>query len=236
MDKELIGKLKTFTVLYVEDELGIRVNISEVLKGLFGKVFIAKNANEAYVKYLENKPTLIITDIRMSGMNGIELIKKIRKFDKNISVIVTSAHTDVDLLLSATELNLVKYIVKPVNFDKLFEALKKFVETFEEKIIRSLSKDWFYDNKKCIIKCGENIFQLTKKENKFLKLLLNKKRVITYEELENQVWEKDEAITSNAMRLFIKNFRKKLPKNYLKNIQNMGYIIDSSYLDEMARY
>ncbi len=52
---------------------------------------------------------------------------------------------------------------------------------------------------------------------------VSKDRIITYEELENSVWDEDSIMTSNAMRLFIKNFRKKLPENFLKNIQGVGY-------------
>ena len=64
---------------------------------------------------------------------------------------------------------------------------------------------------------------LTKKENQFLKLLIQKDRIISYAEMENIIWNEDSVMTPNAMRLFIKNFRKKLPEDVLKNIQGTGY-------------
>ena len=79
MDKALISKLSSFSVLYAEDEEGIRNNINEILKQLFKKTFVAKNAKEAFNMYESNKPDLIITDIKMPNETGIELIKKIRK-------------------------------------------------------------------------------------------------------------------------------------------------------------
>ncbi|MBP6715134.1 MAG: response regulator transcription factor, partial [Aliarcobacter sp.] len=136
---------------------------------------------------------------------------------------ITSAHTDLDYLLQAAELHLVKYIVKPMTQDKLMNALEAFINTYDEDKIYNLIPNWIFDYKEAIISNGNEIFTLTKKENTFLRLLVTKNRLITYEELENNVWDDDSIMTANAMRLFIKNFRKKLPENFLKNIQGVGY-------------
>ena len=63
MQKDLINKLTAFSVLYVEDEDGIRNNIEEILKYFFKEVSSAKNVSEAYMKYLQNKPDLILQDL-----------------------------------------------------------------------------------------------------------------------------------------------------------------------------
>lgn len=223
MQNDFINKLNAFSVLYVEDEDGIRNNIEEILQHLFKETNSAKNASEAYLKYVEHNPDLIITDIKMGAETGIDLIKKIRKSDSKTRIIITSAHTDLDYLLQAAELHLVKYIVKPITQDKLMEALQAFVNTYDENKIYNLSLNWIFDYKEAIVSNGNEIFNLTKKENIFLKLLITKNRLITYQELENYVWDEDSIMTANAMRLFIKNFRKKLPLNSLKNIQGVGY-------------
>jgi DNA-binding response OmpR family regulator len=223
MQNNFTNKLNAFSVLYVEDEDGIRNNIEEILQHLFKETSSAINANEAYTKYLEFNPDLIITDIKMGAETGIDLIKKIRKSDSKTRIIVTSAHTDLDYLLQATELHLVKYIVKPITQDKLMNALEAFINTYNEDKIYNLTLNWIFDYKEAIVSNGNEIFNLTKKENNFLKLLITKNRLITYEELENSVWDEDMVMTANAMRLFIKNFRKKLPENFLKNIQGVGY-------------
>lgn len=67
----------------------------------------------------------------------------------------------------------------------------------------------------------------------FLKLLVSKNRIITYEELENSIWDDDSVMTANAMRLFIKNLRKKLPENFLKNVQGIGYYHDSKAIQDL---
>ena len=223
MQNDFINKLNAFTVLYAEDEDGIRNNIQEILQHLFKEVYSAKNASEAYMKYLETNPDLIITDIKMGNETGIDLVKKIRKSDSKTRIIITSAFTDLEYLLQATELHLIKYIVKPITQDKLMEALEAFVNSYDNSKIYNLIPNWIFDYSKAIVSNGKEEFTLTKKENTFLKLLISKNRIITYEELETNIWDEDSVMTSNAMRLFIKNFRKKLPKDFLKNIQGVGY-------------
>lgn len=223
MQKDFLNKLCAFNVLYVEDEDGIRNNIEEILKHLFKEVSSAKNVSEAYMKYIQNKPDLIITDIKMSNETGIDLIKKVRQTDSKTRIIITSAFTDLDYLLQATELHLIKYIVKPITNDKLMEALESFVKSYDDNKIYNLTKNWIFDSGKSIVSNGNEDFILTKKESIFLKLLIIKNRVITYEELESHIWDEDSIMTSNAMRLFIKNLRKKLPENFLKNMQGVGY-------------
>ena len=226
MNKPFIKKLKAYTVLYLEDEDGIRNNISEILEELFAKVSTAKNSAEAMIKYNENKPDLIISDIQLQGKTGIDFIKEIRKFDSKTRVIITSAFTDLNYMLDATELHLVKYIVKPITNDKLFEALETFVNTYESNKNFTLSDGYIYDSKNLTIKKEDEVIILTKKEAIFLGLLLNKNRLITYEELETKIWDDESVMTPNAMRLFVKNFRKKLPKDILKNVQGMGYKLE----------
>lgn len=226
MNHELINKLQSFTLLYAEDEIGIQKNIYEILDCMFKNIYLAKDGEEAYKVYLDKKPDLIITDIQMPKMNGLELIKKIRETNPKVRVIITSAHTDLDYLLDATELHLVKYIVKPITEDKLTLALNAFVNSYENTTVYNLIPSWIYDESKSLIKGPEEEFILTKKENNFLMMLIIKGRIISYQEIENILWEDSSVMTQNALRLFIKNLRKKLPKNLLKNIQGTGYRLD----------
>ena len=223
MQETMINKLSAFKVLYVEDENGIRENIKEILEHYFKETNTAKNASEAYQKYLQNKPDLIITDIQMVGENGLDLIKRIRQSDSKTRIIITSAHTDLEYMLQATELHLIKYIIKPITHDKLINALEAFIKSYDDNKIYSLNEKWIFDFSKAIISNNEEEYDLTKKEVLFLKKLITKNRIITYEEMENLIWDEDSVMTPNAMRLFIKNFRKKLPPKSLKNIQGTGY-------------
>lgn len=223
MNYNLINQLRGFTLLYAEDEAGIQNNIHEILDCMFKEIYLAKDGEEAYKIYLEKKPDLIITDIKMPKMTGLELIKKIRETNPKVRVIITSAHTDLNYLLDATELHLVKYIVKPITEEKLTTALTAFIDSYENSTVYNLIPSWIYDESKALVKGPDEEFILTKKENMFLKMLIIKGRIITYTEIENILWEETSIMTQNALRLFIKNLRKKLPKDILKNVQGTGY-------------
>lgn len=223
MNYNLINQLRGFTLLYAEDEAGIQNNIHEILDCMFKEIYLAKDGEEAYKIYLEKKPDLIITDIKMPKMTGLELIKKIRETNPKVRVIITSAHTDLNYLLDATELHLVKYIVKPITEEKLTTALTAFIDSYENSTVYNLIPSWIYDESKALVKGPDEEFILTKKENMFLKMLIIKGRIITYSEIENILWEETSIMTQNALRLFIKNLRKKLPKDILKNVQGTGY-------------
>ncbi len=222
--KEELENLKNYTVLYAEDEKGTRENIAELLKMMFGKVFVAENGDDAYELYLKHMPDLVITDIKMPGLDGIELAKEIRKISSSTQIIIISAYTDVDYMLSAVELSLIRYIVKPLTETKLSRALEIFLKNKEKKNIHELAEGWIYDEDKHLVIDNEgNEYKLTKKENRLLKLLIEKDRTVDYKEIETYVWGYDNAMSQNALRLLAKNLRKKLPEGLIQNIHAVGY-------------
>ncbi|OCL84982.1 Sporulation initiation phosphotransferase F [Arcobacter porcinus] len=225
MKKNLIN-LKKYKVLYIEDDLGIQKNIKEILEHYFREVFTASNLFEAVSIYDDEYLDLIITDIKLENDNGIDFIKRVRQNDKNIRVIITSAYTNLDYLLEATELNLTKYIVKPINNEKLLEAFELFLKSFEDINLYYINEDYSINFDKSIVLNNKEEIVLTKKETMFLKLLIDKNRVIPYEEIQNYFCEDDTIMSQNALRLFIKNLRKKIPKDFLKNSQGVGYFIN----------
>jgi DNA-binding response OmpR family regulator len=221
-----LDDLKNYTILYAEDETGIQEEISEILELLFKEVYLASNGVEAQELYLNNKPDLIITDIKMPKLNGLDFIKELRQKDNLTAIAITSAFTDTELILLATELNLLKYIVKPLTKEKLFEIFKKFLDKKKDTDIVFLNDTFIYDIKNSLIKNEEDIYILTLKEHNFLKHILKKNAIVSYEEIE-YILEIDSFYNDNAIRQFIKKIRKKLPKGFLKNIQNQGYIISN---------
>ncbi len=225
MDKEFLEKLKTLRVLYAEDEVGIRENIADSLSYYVKEVYQASNGSEAYRIYEDKKPDIILSDIHMPVLNGIDFIKKVRKTNRSIPVVMITAHTDKKYLLDAVELHMEKYIVKPIELEVLFEALKHCVNllNLNKTFVLDVDKDYIYDtDKKELLYKNESII-LNKKEILFFEvLLLNQNRIVSYEELQSKVWG-DDVMTDSALRSLVRNLRKKLPTDIIFNLSGVGY-------------
>ncbi len=218
-------EFKNIKILYVEDETLIRENAISYLQRLFDHVYEAKDGLEALEVIKKENPHIIITDIKMPRMTGIELVKKIRENNSEVQVIMLTAFTDSEYLIPAVELGLVKYLIKPIMHNKIFPVLQQCVKNIKNKtsniIVISSSCSFDIFNKTLI---NENkVIKLSKNELMLLDLLAaNANRILTYKEIENNIWY-DSFMSEDAIRSLIRNLRKKLPKNCLENIAKVGY-------------
>jgi len=227
MKKDFFDKLKNMTILYAEDEEGIRKNISDSLSYYVKEVYEAQNGSIAYDIYKEKSPNIILSDIHMPIMDGIEFVKKVRLENREIPVVMITAHTDKKYLLEAVELHMEKYIIKPVDIDVLFDVLEQCVSVLNINRIVSLSVDsnYVYDYDKKELQYKNELVILNKKEMSFLEFLIsNQSRVVTYEELQEYVWG-DDVMTDSALRSLVRNLRKKLPTDIIFNLSGVGYRI-----------
>lgn len=225
MAKDIINKMQNLTLLYAEDEEGIRKNIADSLGYYVKKVIEASNGAEAFELYAQEKPDIILTDIHMPVLNGIEFVKKVRQIDKKIPIIMITAHTDKEYLLEAVELKMEKYIVKPIELEVLFEVFKKSLETisFHNNISLEIDENYIYNYDKKELKYKEEIVLLNKKEISFFELLIkNQNRIVSYDELQQNVWI-DDVMTDSALRSLVRNLRKKLPTDIIFNLSGIGY-------------
>jgi two-component system, OmpR family, response regulator VanR len=216
---------RKYTILYIEDDEGVRTINCRFLNRMFNELYEAKDGIEGYELYKKYHPDIILTDIKMPRLDGISLAKKIREKDSTTKIIISTAFSEKSYLLDAIELNLEKYIIKPLTSRNLMPALTKAVEGLEkQKDFKIMLDDNFYfDNNTSLFYFNDKVIDLPKKELLFLKLLtLNKDRVVSYEEIEQNIWE-DEYMSLNSLRTSIGFLRKKIPFNCIKNISNMGY-------------
>jgi len=122
-------ELKNITILYVEDNEMVRDQTEKIFKKLFKKIYVCVDGLDGFRKYQENLDEIdvIVTDINMPRLDGLEMIKKINKLNDSIATIVTTAHTDSDKLLEAIDINIDKYITKPVQIKELTVAIVDLV-------------------------------------------------------------------------------------------------------------
>lgn len=123
-----MSELKEFNILFVEDETEVVHSFSRILNMLFDNVFHAHNGLEALEIINQNKIDIVLTDIKMPEMNGIELIKEIKKIDSELPIFVTTAFTDMDLIKQTKELKVNNYFVKPLDVQELLNSCKEILK------------------------------------------------------------------------------------------------------------
>lgn len=221
----VLSRLKSKTILIVEDEAIIRNNIASTMKHFFKDVFTAFDGMDGLEKYEANLPDIIMTDLKMPNMSGFEMISELRARDCKSYTIIVSAHTDTELLLDAIHNGVDRYIVKPVMEDDLFSAFKAYTEKVDKTLpkITNLDEVTQIDiDKGEILKEGE-IFSLNKKEIFLLKLMLpDESKTFTYEEIEYHVWG-EKSMSLAAIRTLVRDLRKKLGTEFLQNVSGIGY-------------
>ena len=225
MTKDVIEKLQRLTLLYAEDEEKIRKNIADSLSYYVKEVIEARDGVEAYEFYLQKKPDIVLSDIHMPNLNGIDFVKKVREENKSIPIVIITAHTDKEYLLEAIELKMEKYIVKPIELESLLNVLEKCVYLLElnQKILLKIDENYIYDYDKKELRYKDEIVLLNKKEISFFELLIrNQNRIVSYEELQDKVWI-DDVMTDSALRSLVRNLRKKLPTDIIFNLSGIGY-------------
>ncbi|RXJ90265.1 two-component system response regulator [Arcobacter sp. CECT 8983] len=122
--QDKIEKLRALKLLFVEDEDDLIEIISDTLDKLDTNYLTAKNGEEA-LKIIEENPDLsmVITDINMPVMNGLEMIEELKKRDINLPIIVMSAHTEIEYINKAKDLGVNDYLLKPFDFIKFINLI-----------------------------------------------------------------------------------------------------------------
>ncbi len=233
MVKSLAGFFKGMSLLYAEDEMISRTLYEDYFKAYFKIIYVAKNGQEALDFYTEKRPDILILDINMPILNGLDVCKAVRAKDKKTKIIVLSARTDKEALLEAIELGLTTYLEKPLKKEQLEEALNKLAEELGKStkvLLRQMDDNsYFWDTKKRELLLNSEIIALTKKEKLLLELLVNTHHdKITYQHIYDTVWFEDynaEYYSELSIKSLIKKLRAKLPKNTIKNSYGLGYYL-----------
>lgn len=123
--KEDENILSNITLLFVEDEEMARLELSKYLKRRVGRLIVGKDGVEGLELLKKYNPDMVVTDLKMPGKTGIEMLKEAREYGYDGGVIINSALSDSETILEAVDLGIVKYIVKPVDTNKLLEAMNE---------------------------------------------------------------------------------------------------------------
>lgn len=131
--KKLVGFSKTLKVLVVEDNEDARKQAIKLLSNFFDDITEACDGADGLAKFKDGNYELIISDINMPNMDGIEMSRKIREIDKDIPILILSAYDDSSYFLETIKLDITGYVLKPINIQQLVDSLNKIIEKIKLK-------------------------------------------------------------------------------------------------------
>ncbi len=237
--------MKPLTLLYIEDDTDIQEIYIEFLNDYVETVHLANDGETGYDMYLEYKPDIILLDINMPKLDGLTLAEKIRKTDKNVQIIITTAYGEQEKLLKAIELYLVKYILKPIDFNELKDALGKAIDELEliSNSVEPVQKIYCLDENSVWNRDTEKLYtnreeiKLTKNERRLLALIsTDENKVFTFFDIFNHIAQDnyDKNYDANQVRALVKLLRKKIPKESIINIYGEGYRFNPVNIEDCA--
>lgn len=242
MDKltKLCEMSKNLNVLFVEDDTILQKKTTSLLKNIYAKVDSADDGEEGLNKYEEffDKHSkyydLIISDIKMPKLNGLELSKAIFEENKKQKIVIISAHDNSEYLIDFINIGIKKFIKKPFTstqiIDTLYDICIELEEDFEPVIIDEI---YSWDNRNLILKKEDKEIKLSHNEAIILTLFLeNPGHIYSSYDLFNAIEDitSDKEFSMDSIKSIIKRLRQKLPKDFISNIYGQGYKINQAMI------
>ena len=214
-------------ILLLEDDINLSETIEEFLCDEDYEVICVYDGISAEEKIYEQKFDLLLLDVNVPGLDGFELLRKIRKEGNETPAIFITSLNSTDDLSNGYESGCDDYIRKPFALKELLLRVQTILKRgfFHKKENRVAIKDGIYydlDSNE-LIKDGEKIV-LNNKEDKLLRLFLKyQNQIISHEKIYETLWDYDETYSDSALRTYIKNLRKIVGKESIESIKKLGY-------------
>tara|TARA_R110000868_G_scaffold306734_1_gene568026 strand:+ start:55729 stop:56433 length:705 start_codon:yes stop_codon:yes gene_type:complete len=217
------------TILVVDDEKDLLDLIEYNLKKEGFNVLKAENGEEGIAVAKEGKPDLVLLDIMMPKMDGLEAVEIMRKDDdlKNIPIIFLTARSDEKTEVEGLNKGGDDYITKPISTTKLISRIKAVMRRFDDtqEAVNKLDvHDLEIDKDRYIVKRGEEEFQLPRKEFELLFFLASRRgKVLDRQTLLNKVWGDNIYVVDRTVDVHVRKIREKLGDHYIETVKGVGY-------------
>ncbi len=217
------------TILVVDDEKDLLDLIEYNLKKEGFNVLKAENGEQGIAVAKEGKPDLVLLDIMMPKMDGLEAVELMRKDDdlKNIPIIFLTARSDEKTEVEGLNKGGDDYITKPISTTKLISRIKAVMRRFDdtqESGNKLEVHDIEIDKDRYIVKRGEEEFQLPRKEFELLFFLASRRgKVLDRQTLLNKVWGDNIYVVDRTVDVHVRKIREKLGDHYIETVKGVGY-------------
>lgn len=214
-------------VLIVEDDPDLAGGLITALKNEGFIVSHAALGEEAKAQITQFQPDMVILDLGLPDMDGLEVLQSVRKTPTDIAVLILTARGDLDNKVKALDLGADDYLAKPFEMLELLARLRAMSRRLNTSASSQITIDAVVlDIAAHTLSVYGQEIRLPKKEYMTLKVLMEEAgRVKTKHMLEEHLYEWGESIGSNAIEFHISNLRKKLPPDFIQTIRGIGYTI-----------
>ncbi|TKI69533.1 response regulator transcription factor [Sulfurimonas crateris] len=213
--------LKEIKVLLVEDEENLARLLKDAIGDNFHSFIVAVDGVEGLELFKKTKPDIVITDIMMPRLSGLDMAKEIKQISPKTPIIILSAFSEKEKLFSAIDIGITKYFLKPFDPDEVLEYIGAITPKLGKKSIK-LGDGFIFNKGTSSLYKNDRYVPLSKNETKFLALLLEgKNRVVDDNEIKESLW--GEEVSDERVRTFIRRFRAKTSKKLIKNVKGVGY-------------
>jgi len=210
-------------ILLLEDDTVLANILTDYLEESY-KVVQTYSMKKAMSLSEEQKFDLYIFDINVPDGDGISLLKELRSFNDATPTIFITAFRDTKYLKAAFESGANDFIKKPFDLEELSQRIENIKRQFGLDALVNIEENITFDSTCHLIRTPEKIYSMTHKESGFLHYLYkNRTRVVSSDELLQNIWEFDEMPSDDAVRTVIKNLRKYIGKAHILNIRGEGY-------------
>ncbi|OCL92904.1 response regulator transcription factor [Arcobacter porcinus] len=217
--------MKNLRVLIVEDEDDLAKLIRASIKDCFFRVIIANDGKTGLEKYRSFKPDIVISDITMPILDGLDMCKIIKEENDKISIVVLSAYSQKEKLLKAIDIGINKYFIKPFDPDEFVAYLKELSLKINKDKDIELKDGFIFSNSTLNLYKDDILIKLTKREKDFINLLVeNRNSLVKLELIKEKLWDEKD-ISDERVRTFIKRLRVKTSKDLIENVSSSGYMI-----------
>ncbi len=211
-------------ILIAEDDTLFAQTLEDFLTEEGFMVDLCYNGSEAEERCYERHYHLLLLDINMPGLNGLELLKSLRESADTTPAIYLTSYQDKETLLEGYSRGADDFLKKPVDLDELLMRINALIRRSYNLEERVTIGDFTYDMRQKYLFRGEQRIPLSKKLHTLLEILLAKKgEIVSREEIKSTLWEWDESPSDGSLRVYINELKKVLGKERIENIKGIGY-------------
>jgi len=210
-------------ILLLEDDLLFGESIADLLEDEGFEVILCRNGQEALDATYKSHFDLYLLDINVPLLNGLDLLKELRRAKDTTPAIYLTSHTEIEMLGEAFEIGAADYLKKPFDTGELIiriHALLRRSRSKERQCVGELCLD---EHHKCV-RMGEKILDFTLKEYQLMALFIhNVGETVTKEMIMDALWSPSENISDGAIRVYINRLKQEIGSERIINIRGVGY-------------